>query len=263
MSPDLPGDASLHPPRAEQQLAGLCGPKPTRLARRAPCRALLGGGSGRGAALPSPGPGEKLMPPAQGGRGPSCRTRCQRPLCGSGSAGGCWGFPSELPPLPSRPGALQLRGRRYQRHGRARHGGAQLRHRQGMHRAVIPLGPLSVLVTAGNGTQPRRQGHFSRCPEEYQHYCVKGRCRFLVAEQAPACVCERGYTGARCERVDLFYLRGDQGQIVIISLIVAIAALIILVVGICLCSQVKAEGEGGASLPCPLLPLFCLFCWFL
>ncbi|XP_066405441.1 probetacellulin isoform X1 [Molothrus aeneus] len=89
----------------------------------------------------------------------------------------------------------------------------------------------------GNGTQPRRQGHFSRCPEEYQHYCVKGRCRFLVAEQAPACVCERGYTGARCERVDLFYLRGDQGQIVIISLIVAIAALIILVVGICLCSH--------------------------
>ncbi|XP_059699602.1 probetacellulin isoform X2 [Haemorhous mexicanus] len=89
----------------------------------------------------------------------------------------------------------------------------------------------------GNGTQPRRQSHFSRCPEEYQHYCVKGRCRFLVAEQAPACVCERGYTGARCERVDLFYLRGDQGQIVIISLIVAIAALIILVVGICLCSH--------------------------
>ncbi|XP_037991494.1 probetacellulin isoform X1 [Motacilla alba alba] len=89
----------------------------------------------------------------------------------------------------------------------------------------------------GNGTQLRRQSHFSRCPEEYQHYCVKGRCRFLVAEQAPACVCERGYTGARCERVDLFYLRGDQGQIVIISLIVAIAALIILVVGICLCSH--------------------------
>ncbi|KAM4781287.1 probetacellulin isoform 1-T1 [Cyanocitta cristata] len=89
----------------------------------------------------------------------------------------------------------------------------------------------------GNGTQLRRQGHFSRCPEEYQHYCVKGRCRFFVAEQAPACVCERGYTGARCERVDLFYLRGDQGQIVIISLIAAIVTLIILIVGICLCSH--------------------------
>uniref|UniRef100_A0A8C3J887 Probetacellulin n=1 Tax=Calidris pygmaea TaxID=425635 RepID=A0A8C3J887_9CHAR len=89
----------------------------------------------------------------------------------------------------------------------------------------------------GNVTQLRRQGHFSRCPEEYKHYCVKGRCRFLVAEKAPACVCERGYTGARCERVDIFYLRGDRGQIVIISLIAAIVTLIILVVCACLCSH--------------------------
>uniref|UniRef100_A0A8C0B936 Probetacellulin n=1 Tax=Buteo japonicus TaxID=224669 RepID=A0A8C0B936_9AVES len=88
-----------------------------------------------------------------------------------------------------------------------------------------------------NVTQLRRQGHFSRCPEEYKHYCVKGRCRFLVAEKAPACVCERGYTGARCERVDIFYLRGDRGQIVIISLIAAIVSLIILIVCACLCSH--------------------------
>uniref|UniRef100_A0A663MKV9 Probetacellulin n=1 Tax=Athene cunicularia TaxID=194338 RepID=A0A663MKV9_ATHCN len=88
-----------------------------------------------------------------------------------------------------------------------------------------------------NVTQLRRHGHFSRCPEEYKHYCVKGRCRFLVAEKAPACVCERGYTGARCERVDIFYLRGDRGQIVIISLIAAIVTLIVLVVCACLCSH--------------------------
>ncbi|XP_074946169.1 LOW QUALITY PROTEIN: probetacellulin [Phalacrocorax aristotelis] len=89
----------------------------------------------------------------------------------------------------------------------------------------------------GNATQLRQQGHFSRCPEEYKHYCVKGRCRFLVAEKAPACVCEPGYTGARCERVDIFYLRGDRGQIVIISLIAAIVTLIILIVCACLCSH--------------------------
>lgn len=52
-----------------------------------------------------------------------------------------------------------------------------------------PLGEiLCPLSPPGNGTQLRRQSHFSRCPEEFQHYCVKGRCRFLVAEQAPACV---------------------------------------------------------------------------
>ncbi|NXB49412.1 BTC protein, partial [Leucopsar rothschildi] len=100
-----------------------------------------------------------------------------------------------------------------------------------------PLRGSSPLAPPGNGTQLKRQSHFARCPEEYQHYCVKGKCRFLVAEQEPACVCERGYTGARCEKVDLFYLRGDQGQIVIISLIVGIVTLIILIVGICLCSH--------------------------
>ncbi|KAM6269944.1 probetacellulin isoform 1-T2 [Porphyrio hochstetteri] len=90
---------------------------------------------------------------------------------------------------------------------------------------------------AGNRTQLRRHGHFSRCPEEYKHYCVRGRCRFLVAEQTPACVCERGYTGARCERVDIFYLRGDRGQIVVISLIACIITLIILIICACLCSH--------------------------
>ncbi|XP_065592134.1 probetacellulin isoform X1 [Cyrtonyx montezumae] len=90
---------------------------------------------------------------------------------------------------------------------------------------------------AGNMTQLRRRGHFSRCPEEYRHYCVKGRCRFLVAEAAPACMCERGYTGSRCEQVDIFYLRGDRGQIVVISLIAAIVTLIVFVVCACLCAH--------------------------
>ncbi|XP_064366342.1 probetacellulin isoform X2 [Dromaius novaehollandiae] len=99
----------------------------------------------------------------------------------------------------------------------------------------LPCGPPENCT--GGVPQLRRRGHFSRCPEEYQHYCVKGRCRFLVAEQAPACVCERGYTGARCERVDIFYLRGDRGQIVIISLIAAGAALVVLVICACLCSR--------------------------
>lgn len=59
--------------------------------------------------------------------------------------------------------------------------------------------------------------------------------------------CEQGYTGARCERVDIFYLRGDQGQIVIISLIAAIVTLIILVVCACLCSQYVGERGRGVG----------------
>nr|XP_013811249.1 PREDICTED: probetacellulin-like [Apteryx mantelli mantelli] len=60
----------------------------------------------------------------------------------------------------------------------------------------------------------------------------------MASAGAPAlCRCERGYTGARCERVDIFYLRGDRGQIVVISLVAAGATLIILVVCACLCSH--------------------------
>ncbi|XP_060104139.1 probetacellulin-like [Heteronotia binoei] len=85
--------------------------------------------------------------------------------------------------------------------------------------------------------QLRQRRHFAPCPEEYQHYCVKGRCRYVAARETPACICERGFTGARCERLDLFYLRGDQGQIVVIALIVVLVMLIILVVGLCTCAH--------------------------
>lgn len=86
-------------------------------------------------------------------------------------------------------------------------------------------------------TQPKRRGHFSRCPKQYKHYCIKGRCRFVLAEQTPSCVCDKGYAGARCERIDLFYLRGDRGQILVICLIAVMVIFIILVVSICTCCQ--------------------------
>ncbi|KAM4807749.1 probetacellulin [Rhinophrynus dorsalis] len=81
------------------------------------------------------------------------------------------------------------------------------------------------------------RGHFSRCPKTYRHYCIKGRCRFVKSANTPACICELGYTGARCEYLDLFYLKGDRGQIVVIGLIVAMVTLIILIILICICSH--------------------------
>lgn len=70
---------------------------------------------------------------------------------------------------------------------------------------------------------------------------------FRTPPLPPPCRCERGYTGARCERVDIFYLRGDRGQIVIISLIAAIVTLIILVVCACLCSQYVGGRDTGVG----------------
>nr|XP_034993063.1 probetacellulin [Zootoca vivipara] len=89
----------------------------------------------------------------------------------------------------------------------------------------------------GGTTGLRWRGHFSKCPEEYKHYCIKGRCRYVAAEQIPACICEKGYTGARCERLDLFYLRGDEGQIVVMSLIAVMVTLIVLTACICACAH--------------------------
>ncbi|KAM8940335.1 probetacellulin [Pelodytes ibericus] len=81
------------------------------------------------------------------------------------------------------------------------------------------------------------RSHFSRCPKPYKHYCIKGKCRFVTSERAPSCICEAGYTGARCEYLDLFYLKGDRGQFVVIGLIAAMVTLIILIICICVCSH--------------------------
>ncbi|KAK1174752.1 probetacellulin-like [Acipenser oxyrinchus oxyrinchus] len=83
----------------------------------------------------------------------------------------------------------------------------------------------------------KRRGHFSKCPKEYKHYCIKGKCRYVVDEQEPACICEKGYIGSRCELLDFFYQRGDQKQIIIASLIAAMVLLIILIIFICICAH--------------------------
>uniref|UniRef100_A0A8C0UEQ3 Probetacellulin n=1 Tax=Cyanistes caeruleus TaxID=156563 RepID=A0A8C0UEQ3_CYACU len=214
MIPDLPGDPSPHPPWPEEQLPVLCGPNPTRLPPRPPRWGAGGWRRQAGTAtVPSPGPGGKADASSRGG--PWAQ------LQGPWPAPSLWRCGGAGAPPPSCPRCLP---------GLAFFSCVSAD-------SNITAGQGTEGLSCGNGTQLRRQSHFSRCPEEFQHYCVRGRCRFLVAEQAPACVCERGYTGARCERVDLFYLRGDQGQIVIISLIAAIVTLIILIVGICLCSH--------------------------
>ncbi|XP_070582998.1 probetacellulin [Erythrolamprus reginae] len=101
--------------------------------------------------------------------------------------------------------------------------------------AALETKKLSCDYMNGTCTDLRLSGHFSKCPEEYKYFCVKGRCRYVAAVQTPSCVCEGGYTGERCEQLDLFHLRGDQSQIVAVSLIAVMVMLIILIVCICTC----------------------------
>ncbi|XP_078533626.1 probetacellulin-like [Lissotriton helveticus] len=83
--------------------------------------------------------------------------------------------------------------------------------------------------------ESEKRSHFSRCPSEYEHYCVKGKCRYVVEMKKPSCVCHHGYVGSRCELLDLYYLRGDRGQLVVIGLVAAVVAIIILIICTCVC----------------------------
>uniref|UniRef100_A0A3P8T4C5 Transforming growth factor, alpha n=1 Tax=Amphiprion percula TaxID=161767 RepID=A0A3P8T4C5_AMPPE len=47
------------------------------------------------------------------------------------------------------------------------------------------------------------RSHFDDCPDSQQHFCFHGTCRFLIQEEAPACVCHPGFVGMRCEHADL------------------------------------------------------------
>ncbi|MEQ2315351.1 hypothetical protein AMECASPLE_021431 [Ameca splendens] len=92
----------------------------------------------------------------------------------------------------------------------------------------------------GNCTEKNPEqwdGHFSKCPEELSHYCVHGECRYVKEQEAPSCKCQSRYTGARCEYVDLDWLRGERQQIIIGVTIAGLLLLMILVVSICICSH--------------------------
>ncbi|KAM9331484.1 probetacellulin [Gastrophryne carolinensis] len=80
-------------------------------------------------------------------------------------------------------------------------------------------------------------GHFSRCPRKYKNYCVKGKCRFVTTWKEPSCRCDKGYTGARCNYVDLFYLKEDRGQLVVIILIITMVTFVIAIISVCICSH--------------------------
>ncbi|XP_024154464.1 probetacellulin isoform X2 [Oryzias melastigma] len=81
-------------------------------------------------------------------------------------------------------------------------------------------------------------GHFSRCPEELTFYCVHGECRYIEEQKAPSCRCQGGFSGSRCEYVDLDTHTGERRRRLIIGCTIAVLAfLIVLILSICICSN--------------------------
>ncbi|XP_063066190.1 probetacellulin isoform X2 [Engraulis encrasicolus] len=78
-------------------------------------------------------------------------------------------------------------------------------------------------------------GHFSKCPEDYKHYCIHGKCRWVKEQDAPSCWCPNGFTGARCEYIHIDWLIQDRRLIIVVCVITGLVLLIILLVFICVC----------------------------
>ncbi|XP_005917384.1 probetacellulin isoform X2 [Haplochromis burtoni] len=106
--------------------------------------------------------------------------------------------------------------------------------------------PLSTHFTPPEDTVDTGQsnGHFSKCPEELEYYCIHGECRYIKDQDAPSCRCQIGYIGSRCEYLNLeVQIQGKQ-RIIITCAIAGLVLLILLVVFICICSRRRRRLQG-------------------
>lgn len=72
----------------------------------------------------------------------------------------------------------------------ARGSSLNLRHMLAVNQRINRGVSILILVSPSPGTTPRQKSktHFSRCPKQYKHYCIHGRCRFVMDEQTPSCM---------------------------------------------------------------------------
>ncbi|XP_072112615.1 probetacellulin-like isoform X1 [Mobula birostris] len=112
---------------------------------------------------------------------------------------------------------------------------ADMNSTSAMHGEKYLCGQRQQVNCTDSLTETSQSGHFSKCPEWLQDYCIQGQCRFLVSEQQPSCICYSGYIGSRCEMVDMLYLMGERDQFIIMGLVLAMVVLIILIIIICIC----------------------------
>ncbi|CAL8278732.1 unnamed protein product [Merluccius merluccius] len=80
-------------------------------------------------------------------------------------------------------------------------------------------------------------GHFTKCPKELKHFCIHGSCRYIEEQSSPSCRCDPGYTGSRCEYLDLDWQIGEQKQIIIVCVVAGLILFALLIICICLCSH--------------------------
>lgn len=72
-------------------------------------------------------------------------------------------------------------------------------------------------------------GHFSKCPEKYEHYCIHGECRYVTEQKEPSCKCMEGFIGSRCEYLIIEAPQIGPKQRIIIAVVSGLVVVILLI----------------------------------
>nr|XP_060643328.1 protransforming growth factor alpha [Anolis sagrei ordinatus] len=98
------------------------------------------------------------------------------------------------------------------------------------------------------------RSHFDTCPDAHSQFCVYGTCRFLVQEEKPACICQSGYVGTRCEHVDLLAVvaaNHTKQTITALAVVSVVAcAMLIMVCVLIHCCKIRKHCSGCRTAVC-------------
>uniref|UniRef100_A0A4X2L167 Tomoregulin-1 n=1 Tax=Vombatus ursinus TaxID=29139 RepID=A0A4X2L167_VOMUR len=92
-------------------------------------------------------------------------------------------------------------------------------------------------------------GNHIPCPENFNGYCIHGKCEFIYSTQKASCRCESGYTGQHCEKTDFSILyvvpsRQKLTHVLIAAIIGAVQIAIIVAIVMCITRKCPKNNRG-------------------
>ncbi|XP_025894168.1 tomoregulin-1 [Nothoprocta perdicaria] len=92
-------------------------------------------------------------------------------------------------------------------------------------------------------------GNHVPCSENFNGYCIHGKCEFIYSTQKASCRCESGYTGQHCEKTDFSILyvvpsRQKLTHVLIAAIIGAVQIAIIVAIVMCITRKCPKNNRG-------------------
>uniref|UniRef100_A0A8C4Q6X1 Tomoregulin-1 n=1 Tax=Eptatretus burgeri TaxID=7764 RepID=A0A8C4Q6X1_EPTBU len=96
--------------------------------------------------------------------------------------------------------------------------------------------------------EPFKSNVHTKCPENFQAYCLHGTCGYTYSQHKATCKCDSGFTGLRCEKeLNILYVipSGEKLHYVLIAAIVgAVQIAVIIAVVICVVRKCGKRKRG-------------------